>query len=396
MPKSIWILIIATAINITGASFLWPLNAVIMTQVLGQTLTASGIVLMINAGAGVLGSLIGGRLFDKLGAYRTILIGASTSASASVLLAFFFETYTLYGLFLACMGFGSGMMAPAMYALAGSLWPDGGRRPFNAIYVAQNVGVSLGTALIGIVTLVRLTDVFIANAAVHVFMLGFIAYFFRHWGGQLGRTADSSLSISHKVPFKRQYRLHALIIVCGAFFISWLGYTQWQANVSVHIQELGIALPLYSYCGQMAYLLSLLNHLLPLLFGGSAVLKGKTAGIIIFALSYIVLTQASVFSMFLVAMLILTIGEMFVWPAVPTIANQLSPKGREGSYQGIVNSISTGGRMIGPLLGGLIVDFYSIELLFFIISGLLLLSLPLVRLYDRPLQKEEKLKQSAS
>lgn len=121
-----------------------------------------------------------------------------------------------------------------------------------------------------------------------------------------------------------------------------------------------------------------------------------TAGIIIFALSYIVLTQASVFSMFLVAMLILTIGEMFVWPAVPTIANQLSPKGREGSYQGIVNSISTGGRMIGPLLGGLIVDFYSIELLFFIISGLLLLSLPLVRLYDRPLQKEEKLKQSAS
>lgn len=77
---------------------------------------------MINAGAGVIGSLIGGRLFDKLGAYRTILIGATTSASAAILLAFFFETYVLYGLFLACMGFGSGMMAPSMYALAGSLW----------------------------------------------------------------------------------------------------------------------------------------------------------------------------------------------------------------------------------------------------------------------------------
>lgn len=399
MPKSIWILIIATAINITGASFLWPLNAIIMTQVLGQTLTASGIVLMINAGAGVLGSLIGGRLFDKLGAYRTILIGASTSASASVLLAFFFETYTLYGLFLACMGFGSGMMAPAMYALAGSLWPDGGRRPFNAIYVAQNVGVSIGTALIGIVTLVRLTDVFIANAAVHVFMLGFIVYFFRHWSGQFGRTADSSLSISPKIPFKQQYRLHALIIICGAFFISWLGYTQWQANVSVHIQDLGIGLPLYSVLWTINGLLIVFAQ--PLIafiirrFHLS--IKGQmTAGIIIFALSYIVLTQASVFSMFLVAMLILTIGEMFVWPAVPTIANQLAPKGREGSYQGIVNSISTGGRMIGPLLGGLIVDFYSIELLFLIISGLLLLSLPLVRLYDRPLQKEEKVEQSAS
>ncbi|MFB4210583.1 MDR family MFS transporter [Shouchella sp. JSM 1781072] len=399
MPKSIWILIIATAINITGASFLWPLNAVIMTQILGQTLTASGFVLMINAGAGVVGSLIGGRLFDKLGAYRTILIGATTSASAAILLAFFFETYVLYGLFLACMGFGSGMMAPSMYALAGSLWPEGGRRPFNAIYVAQNVGVSLGTALIGVVTLVRLTDVFIANAGVHVFMLGFIAFFFRKWDGQLGRTADATLQVSKKVPFKKQYRLHALFLICGAFLISWIGYTQWQANVSVHIQDLGIALPLYSLLwtinGLMIVFAQPLIALIIRKFHLS--IKGQmTAGIIIFALSYLVLTQASVFTMFLIAMLILTIGEMFVWPAVPTIANQLAPKGREGAYQGIVNSISTGGRMIGPLLGGLIVDFYSIEWLFLLISGLLLVSIPLVRIYDRPLQKEEKAQQSAS
>lgn len=62
---------VATAINITGASFLWPLNAIIMTQLLGQSLTASGAVLMLNAGAGVLGSLIGGRLYDRIGAYPT-------------------------------------------------------------------------------------------------------------------------------------------------------------------------------------------------------------------------------------------------------------------------------------------------------------------------------------
>ncbi len=297
------------------------------------------------------------------------------------------------------MGFGSGMMAPSMYALAGSLWPEGGRRPFNAIYVAQNVGVSLGTALIGVVTLVRLTDVFIANAAVHVFMLGFIAFFFRKWDGQLGRTADATLRVSQKVPFKKHYRLHALILICGAFLISWIGYTQWQANVSVHIQDLGIALPLYSLLWTINGLMIVFAQPLIALIIRKfhLTIKGQmTTGIIIFALSYLVLTQASVFTMFLVAMLILTIGEMFVWPAVPTIANQLAPKGKEGSYQGIVNSISTGGRMIGPLLGGLIVDFYSIEWLFLLISGLLLLSIPLVRMYDRPLQKEEKAQQSAS
>ena len=29
---------------------------------------------------------------------------------------------------------------------------------------------------------------------------------------------------------------------------------------------------------------------------------------------------------------------MFVWPAVPTIANQLAPVGKQGQYQGFVNS----------------------------------------------------------
>ncbi|RXZ02414.1 hypothetical protein DMO16_23850 [Fictibacillus sp. S7] len=42
---------------------------------LGKSLTAAGIVLMINSGAVVLGNLAGGLLFDRLGGYRAILAG---------------------------------------------------------------------------------------------------------------------------------------------------------------------------------------------------------------------------------------------------------------------------------------------------------------------------------
>jgi MFS family permease len=58
---------------------------------------------------------------------------------------------------------------------------------------------------------------------------------------------------------------------------------------------------------------------------------------------------------------------MLVWPAVPTIANQLAPKGKEGFYQGFVNSAATGGRMIGPLLGGVLVDQYGMSVLLLIL-----------------------------
>jgi MFS family permease len=65
----------------------------------------------------------------------------------------------------------------------------------------------------------------------------------------------------------------------------------------------------------------------------------------------------------------------------------MAPKGREGIYQGIVNSTATGGRMIGPLLGGILVDFYSMSALFMILIALFLIAIITTLLYDRHLTK---------
>jgi MFS family permease len=90
-------------------------------------------------------------------------------------------------------------------------------------------------------------------------------------------------------------------------------------------------------------------------------------------------------------MVILTIGEMLIWPAVPTIANQLAPKGREGFYQGIVNSTATGGRMIGPLLGGVLVDLYGISMLFAVLMVLFVFAILTTLVYDRKLKEPKEL-----
>lgn len=94
--------------------------------------------------------------------------------------------------------------------------------------------------------------------------------------------------------------------------------------------------------------------------------------------------------MYLTAMVILTVGEMLVWPAVPTIANQLAPKGKEGFYQGFVNSAATGGRMIGPLLGGVLVDQYGMSVLLLILMVLLVVSIAATVLYDKRLKTVNK------
>ena len=82
-------------------------------------------------------------LFDKLGGYKTILIGTFTCLCSTTLLNLF-HGWPWYAIWLVLLGFGGGMIVPAIYAMAGAVWPNGGRQTFNAIYLAQNIGVALG------------------------------------------------------------------------------------------------------------------------------------------------------------------------------------------------------------------------------------------------------------
>src|SRR5699024_8412705 len=148
LPKYVWLLVIGTAINVTGASFLWPLNTIYMHNELGRTLAFAGFILALNQGASIVGNLVGGMLFDKFSAYKTVLIGAGTAFVSAVTLAFN-HSIVPYSILLVVIGFSAGMTWPVMFAMAGSVWPEGGRRAFNAVYVSRNVGVALGAALAG-------------------------------------------------------------------------------------------------------------------------------------------------------------------------------------------------------------------------------------------------------
>ena len=104
MPKQVWLLIIGMLVNVVGSSFLWPLNTIYMNEYLGQSLSMAGFVLMLNAGAGVIGNLVGGVLFDKVGGYWSIFIGSILSLISLVGLVFW-HGWPTYVWFLILLGF---------------------------------------------------------------------------------------------------------------------------------------------------------------------------------------------------------------------------------------------------------------------------------------------------
>ncbi|UCZ52366.1 MFS transporter [Bacillus shivajii] len=390
MPRAIWILVIGMAINVTGASFLWPLNTIYMSQELGQTLTVAGTVLMFNAGAGVIGNLIGGQLFDRIGGYKTIMSGLTITLSSAFMLAWLHSSIIAYVILLVCLGFGAGMMIPCMYAMAGSLWPEGGRRPFNAMYVAQNVGVATGAALGGLLASYRFDFVFFGNGIMYLsfFILAFI--FFRNLQVNQDVSAQTSNVFEQSQVVENKKRFHALIILCIGFLICWIAYVQWQTTISVHTQNLGIPLNQYSILWTIngAMIVFCQPFIKFFIVRWVHSLKAQIyVGVSIFMVAYLVLSQAEVFTAFVVAMVILTIGEMFVWPAVPTIAHKLAPEGKAGFYQGIVNSVGTGGRLLGPFIGGVLADVFGMTVLFYVLVVLFIIPFISTTLFDRNIKE---------
>ncbi|HDK5678742.1 TPA: MFS transporter [Staphylococcus pseudintermedius] len=382
MPKEIWWLVIGMAINITGASFLWPLNTIYMNEELDKSLSTAGLVLMVNSFGMIVGNLLGGTLFDKLGGYRTIMLGTIVSLCATILLNFF-HGWPWYAIWLIMLGFGGGMIIPAIYAMAGAVWPQGGRQTFNAIYLAQNIGVALGAALGGFVAELSFNYIFMANLAMYVIFF-FIALF--QFNMDYQATVKHQETLENVAHIQNKKHFTALILLCVMFALCWIAYVQWQTTIASFTQSIGISMSQYSLLWTVNGVLILVGQ--PLILPIIHLIKGQLKkqlyfGLVVFILSFFVTSFAISFSIFVVGMVIMTFAEMFVWPAVPTIANNLAPKGREGVYQGIVNSASTVGKAFGPLVGGILVDVFNMQIMFLSMIGLLVIAMAFLTIYDR-------------
>lgn len=387
MPKQVWLLIIGMLVNVIGSSFLWPLNTIYMNEYLGQSLSMAGFVLLLNAGAGVIGNLVGGVLFDKIGGYWSIFAGSVLSLLSLVGLVLWHDWPT-YVWFLVLLGFSSGIVFPAMFALVGSVWPEGGRKAFNAIYLAQNLGVAIGPALAGLVASYNMEAIFSINLVFYIifFLIAAIGYVGLDKIGKdnTTETDEEEVQLTSKAPF------YSLLLVSSALFLCWMAYSQWSTTLSSHTQNMGLSLKQYSLLWTINGLMILLLQpiISPLIKRWQNRIKMQLFfGIIVMMFSFILILFAENFTMFAVSMMIITVGEVFVWPAVPTIASQLAPKGKDGFYQGIVNSASTLGKMIGPFVGGIVVDQHGIPALILILCILFVVAIIPAVFYDRPMKK---------
>lgn len=354
-PRALWLFAGCGLLCSTGMSFIWPLTTVYMHDHLGYSLTVAGVVLLFHSGGAVLGQIVGGWVSDRVGARPVMLTGLSASAVLTALLGLY-ESWPLYVTVMILFGFASALTVPPLNALVGRTWPEGGRRAFNFIYVARNIGVAVGTALGGLLADRSFALAFLGAATLYGVVTLFAAWAIRDdetniAGAEVPVNAGRD-NVEGRIPW----------LPIGALFFAefWIAlvYVQWQATGSVHMEAVGYELSAYSVLWTLNGTLIFVGQpLIAMIVRVVRRAEGQMMlGILLYASSFGLLLTTTQYWIFVASMTVLTLGEMLLNPAVPAAVEELSPPSKRGTFQGLVLAGSTVGRMVGPLLGGLLYD----------------------------------------
>ncbi|GHP13508.1 MFS transporter [Lentilactobacillus fungorum] len=359
-----------------GMSFVWPLTSVYLHNRLGVSLTWIGVVLLFNSLASVLGSYLGGYLYDRQNPYH-LLVGGVTASTITLLILVFFHGWPAFGIILFFNGIASGWNLAVVNSIGTSIKEKDSRYVFNMLYFVQNLGIVIGTSLVGFIYSISVTLLFVVASTLFVIFLATVIIKYK----PAANKNRKRVSDTEKTAWRSSQLPRANAIILTTFFMSlfiiWIMYQQWVSNLSVYMTSLGIPLRNYSFlwtinAGLIVVSQIIINWLAR--YHENLILQ-VFFGFTMLAASFFILIFARTYPIFVLAMVTLTIGEATAFPTIPALVNTLTPIEAKGRYQGLIQSWASAGRALGPLFGGLVIEMTSFPVLFIIATIAVLLVL---------------------
>lgn len=372
-----WLLIGVFLVNF-GNSFVWPLTTVYIHDQLHQSLTIAGLVILCYSGANVVGSYIAGILFDRYNP-RTLMIEGLIGAVITMFVLVWKSNWPIYPVMLTLVGFFNGWLVTLHNSYGTMVKGHDGRFVFNMIYFSNNLGMVFATSVVGPLYQFARNHVgplFLLTGLLYLFFILIVAKFYRVQVSRQRTAAVDEKEIvrdkTTKLPVPNLITIWTMFI---AMVIIWIAYSQWSSNMSVYVTNHGISMTLYSLLWTINGLMVVL--LQPLMNIVNQYVKNDYlkiyVGICGIMMSFVVLVFAKQYWWFVLGMVVLTLGEIMVFPTVPAVVDQLSPTDEKGRYQGLLNALISFGKAVGPAIGGMIIEGLSYRPLFIACAGALIL-----------------------
>ncbi|WP_410770578.1 MFS transporter [Fontibacillus sp. BL9] len=360
-PREVKIFLVASLISSAGGSLMWPLITMFVFKVLGRTVTDAGLVILVMSLGGIAGQVLGGSLYHKLGVKKLIVGGVGLNALFLLLLPLGSGNWSLFMLLMGLIGFFNALSMPAIQAFIGFRFAERRGELFNVIYVANNIGVALGTALSGFLARISYDMSFILNGATSAAF----ALFFWIYLNKVQKNEGKMHLEKRKATPEGQNTWHLLsrynvylFMGIGSFFL-WLGNCVWNNGVSPFTISNGMPEWNYSILWTLNGVLIFIGQPFILwikrTFAGSAEAQ-LTASAIFYLLGYVTILGFHTYPGMVFAMVLTTFGEMLISPAIPSFISDRTGKSAP-FYLGVVGGMGAAGKVVGPYAMGVLFDW---------------------------------------
>ncbi len=358
-PRQFWLLLGASFIDGLGGALLFPFFTLYVTARFDVGMTTVGIIFGIFSISAIVGSAIGGALSDRVGRRRMIIFGLISSALITLGMGFandirlFFVAALLVGLF-------ANVGDPARQAMVADLLsPEQRADGYGLLRVVMNLAVTIGPAIGGFMAARSYLTLFITDAVAST-ITAFIVFLFIRESmpvreGEEERESFASTFSGYLVALQDNV---FVVFIIGAI-LEALVYMQMNTTLSVYLRDVH-HVPTQRY----GYLISM-NALLVVLFQFYVTRKTRrfrplhviAMGAFLYAIGFGMFGMAKGFAFFILAMLIITLGEMLIVPVSQSVASLLAPEAMRGRYMAVFGFSWAIPATVGPLLAGLIMDY---------------------------------------
>ncbi|MBD7911887.1 MDR family MFS transporter [Clostridium cibarium] len=396
LPKEMYILCFANLINRLG-DFVVPFLALYLTQKIGMTATASGIIVTLSSVIGIPASIIGGKVLDVFGRKKIYILSQSTSALALIPCAFT-KNVSITVVCLLVSTFFNGFIRPAFKSMATDILRKEQRQAgFSLQYLSINLGVSIGPIMAGFLFNNFLPMLFIGDA-----MTSLIAVFL------IWRNVEETYSRSKKVVVENKAekaekgntfqmlwkRPHLLMfLILSAMYSYIYSHFKFALPITLNDQFNENGAKYFGYLMSInALTVILLTVFVTALTKKNHQLTNMVFAGIAYAIGFGMMSYISGFALFILSTTIWTIGEILSSISSGVYLANNSPS----NYRARLNAISNIGWFLGSALStslsGAYIENYGSKTIWTLIFILSLVSASLMyalKIFSNKKSKEE-------
>ncbi len=388
-PRQFWILFFGQLVSAIGMSLVWPFMTIYVREKLDVSLTVVGLVLAANSGAGLVSQVVGGPLVDRFG--RKIAMAASLGSRSVIMMSLGLAgTLPSFVGLIILSGFCGSLFSPALNAMvADMVEPDKRIEAYGLMRIVSNLGIAIGPAIGGFIATRSYLVSFAAAALASAFYFLVILFFTKE---TKPTTSVADLDTAQTTQgYGRLVRDVPFLTFCITLGVMSIAYAQVMTILPVYIKDqYQIVESQYGLImATNAAMVVLFQYPVAKLLKRVALAPALSVGSLFVALGLGTVAVSSTFSMFLLSMIVVTIGELIFAPSSTAFVADVAPETMRGRYMGVYGmsfGLSFG---LAPAVGGMINDSFSPILVWYSMAGVALLTAVLFLLIGKQLGTEK-------